>query len=125
MKFIIHSVVGVLGPAKTRLHNRKACLHEHDQEARDQCPGEVDGDLVLANLVEDVRDRQTFLGIANGDISHRTGERTIRIAFEPDLWLGRIDVLEVFGCDSTRRCGWSRGRLRRCYRCHKSESSQY
>ena len=46
-----HGVIGVLGAAQARLDDGKPGLHEHDQEAADQCPGEVDGDLVLADLV--------------------------------------------------------------------------
>ena len=63
-----HGVVGVLGAAEARLHDGKAGLHEHDQEARNQGPDEVDRDLVLADLVHQVAD-------ASGPSSHRTQRR--------------------------------------------------
>jgi hypothetical protein len=48
-----HHVGGVLLAAEAGLHQREPGLHEHHQEAGDQRPGEVDGDLVLAGGVAD------------------------------------------------------------------------
>ena len=53
-----HGVVGVLGAAEPGFDDREAGLHEHDQEAADQRPDEVDGDPVLARPVHEVGDRQ-------------------------------------------------------------------
>src|SRR5207247_16460 len=53
-----HGVVGVLRPAEAGLDQGEAGLHEHDQEARDEGPDEVDRDPVLTDLVDDVGDRE-------------------------------------------------------------------
>ena len=47
-------VVRVLHAAEPCLHHRETGLHEHHEEAANQRPGEVDADLVLADLVGDV-----------------------------------------------------------------------
>ena len=44
-----HRVGGVLGPAEAGLHEREPRLHEHDQEAGQQRPHQVDGDLAVAH----------------------------------------------------------------------------
>ena len=59
-------VVGILHAAQPRLYHGEARLHEHDQEAADQRPGEVDADLVLPNLIGDIGDRNADLRIAAG-----------------------------------------------------------
>jgi hypothetical protein len=59
-------VIGVLRSAQSCLHHGKPGLHEHDQEACDQGPGEVDADFVLANLVGYVAQCEAGLGIPTG-----------------------------------------------------------
>ena len=46
-----HRVHRVLGPGEARLDQREAGLHEHDQEARDEQPREVDAEPVLVDEV--------------------------------------------------------------------------
>ena len=63
-----HGVVGVLGAAQPGFHDRESRLHEHDQEASDQRPHKVDGDLVLSDLVGKVADGKPLgLGGLIGD----------------------------------------------------------
>ena len=63
-----HGVVGVLRAAQAGLDDGEPGLHEHDEEAGDQRPHEVDGDLVLADLVDDVGKRQALLRVADRDV---------------------------------------------------------
>ncbi len=44
-------VVGVLDAAEARLDHGESGLHEHDQEASDQRPDEVNGNFVLSDLI--------------------------------------------------------------------------
>src|SRR5262249_19650192 len=71
-----HRVVRVLGAAQTCLHDREAGLHEHDQEASDQRPNEIDGDFILADLIDYVADREA-LGF-RGLIGNRVSDGYIR-----------------------------------------------
>ena len=73
-------VVGVLHAAKPRLDHGEASLHEHDQEAGDQRPDEVDGDLVLADLVGHVADGEASLGIGHGHVVDGARDRAPGIA---------------------------------------------
>ena len=54
MKFIIMVWLALFARHEARLDDREAGLHEHDEEAADQRPGEVDGDLVLPDLIHEV-----------------------------------------------------------------------
>jgi hypothetical protein len=42
-------VIGILRPSQSRLDDRKARLHEHDEKARDERPDEVGGNQVLTD----------------------------------------------------------------------------
>ena len=64
-------VVGILHSAQTSFNHRESGLHEHDQEARDQGPGEVDADLVLTNLVGYIGQRYSDFGVGRGHVIDR------------------------------------------------------
>ena len=102
MKFIIMVWLAFLARQRPVSTIAKPGLHEHDQEAGDQRPDEVDGDLVLADLVDHVGDGQAFLGVGYGDVGYGAGQCAVRIALEPDLGLGRVDVFEIGVGDGDR-----------------------
>ena len=83
-------MVGVFDAAQTRLNHGEAGLHEHDQEARDQRPHKVDGDLVLAHLVGDVAQREARLGVATGT------SLTVPVMVPPGSPLARVAVVGAF-----------------------------
>ena len=56
-------VVRVLHSAQTRLNHGESGLHEHDQEAANQCPGKVNPDLVLPHLVGDIARSESSFGV--------------------------------------------------------------
>ena len=58
-----HGVRGVLGAAQAGFHQREAGLHEHDQEAGDQRPHEVDRDAVVADGVRQLHGQRLRLGL--------------------------------------------------------------
>ena len=64
MKFIAIVWPGVLRAAQARLHQRESRLHEHDQEAGDQGPHEVDRDAVVADGVRQFHRQRLDLGLA-------------------------------------------------------------
>ena len=101
----------ILGPAQARLDHGKAGLHEHDQEAGNQSPDKVDGDLILANLIRDVGNRHADLGVRRRDIIDSSCDRAPGIAFGQIRRRGRFssDCLE-FGVRRRRSC------RRRCCR---------
>ena len=88
MKFIIMVWLAFLARHRPGLHDGEAGLHEHDEEAGDQRPDEVDGDLVLADLVDDVGDRQPLLRVADRDVGDGAGEGAARIALGLVLGFG-------------------------------------
>ena len=49
-----HRVGDVLGAREAGLDQREAGLHEHDQEAGEQRPHDVDRDLVVADGLHDL-----------------------------------------------------------------------
>ena len=90
-----HGVVGVLRAAQTGLDDGESGLHEHDQEAGDQGPDEVDGDLVLADLIGDVADGEAFRlgglvgdGIGDGNVGDGAGEAAVGIAVGASFRVG-------------------------------------
>ncbi len=94
-----HSVVSVLGPAQTGLDDRKSRLHKHDQKAGDQCPDEIDGNLVLADLVGDIANGEALRlggfvgdGVSNRNVRDITSKAAIRVAVSPNLGIGRRDA---------------------------------
>ena len=113
-----HGVVGVLGPAQARFDRREPGLHEHDQEAGDQGPHEVDGDPVLADLVQSVLDGDALLAVGYHDVGHVTGERPVRIALGAGVGTRGGRVLDVLVRDHyrSRRGRRSGSRCRRCFR---------
>ena len=74
-----HGVVGVLGAAQAGLDDGESGLHEHDQEAGDQRPHEVDGDLILADLVDASPMVRPFLESAT------VTSETVPVVPRPDL----------------------------------------
>ena len=78
MKFIIMVWLAFLARQRPGLDDGEAGLHEHDEEAGDQRPDEVDGDLVLADLVDEVGDRQTLFRVGHGDVGRVAGQRCRR-----------------------------------------------
>ncbi len=105
-------VIRILYPGKSRFHHREARLHEHDQEAADQRPNEVGGDLVLADLVSHIRKCDANLGIGGRNIIDRSGDGSARIALLQIHHRGRFagGILELgVGCGGRRwrrGCGW-------------------
>ena len=61
---------GVLGAGEPGFNQGKTGLHEHDQEARDQRPHEVDGYAVLSGHVGQLRCQRLF-GAKRRDLSDR------------------------------------------------------
>ena len=61
-------MIGIFGTAKTSFNDGEASLHKHDEEAADQCPGEVDTDAVLPNLIDQISEGNAFVGISLDDI---------------------------------------------------------
>ena len=51
MKFMLMVCAAFLARREPGLDHREAGLHEHDEEAGDQRPHDVDGDLVVADGV--------------------------------------------------------------------------
>ena len=80
MKFIIMVWLAFFARARPGLDDGEAGLHEHDEEAGDQRPDEVDGDQVLADRVDDVVDRQALLHVADRDVADGAGDGAGRIA---------------------------------------------
>ena len=74
-----HGVRGVLRAGEAGLDHREAGLHEHDEEAADQRPHEVDGDLVVADGVHDLGERRVR-GVLDGDVLGGAGRGAGRIA---------------------------------------------
>ena len=66
-----HGVIGVLGAAEAGFDDGETRLHEHDQEARDQGPHEVDGDTVLPVWFSNILDGNALLAIGNNDVATR------------------------------------------------------
>jgi hypothetical protein len=97
-------VARILGAAQAGFDEGKASLHEHDEEARDERPHEVDGDLVLPDLIDDVRERQALLGIADRNVGDVAGNRAPWIAFRLVLCFRPGEALDIGVGD------WSRGR---------------
>ena len=62
-----HRVRGVLGAGEPGLDHREAGLHEHDEEAGDQRPHDVDGDLVVADGVHHLGQRR-ILRVLDGHV---------------------------------------------------------
>ncbi len=62
-KFIMYVWFAFFARVQARFHHGEARLHEHDQEAGDQRPDEVDGDLILPDLVGHIGKRHTDFGI--------------------------------------------------------------
>ena len=58
MKFIIMVCAAFFARREAGFDHREAGLHEHDEEAGDQRPHEVDGDLVVADGVHDFAERR-------------------------------------------------------------------
>jgi len=56
------SMAGVLGAAQTGFHHCEAALHEHDQEARDERPGEVDRYAVVTDRIRKLNGQRFGLG---------------------------------------------------------------
>jgi len=48
-------------------------LHEHDQEAGDQSPHKIDGNFVLADLIDDITDGRALFGVRYGNVAGSTG----------------------------------------------------
>ena len=82
MKFMLIVWAAFLARVKPGLHHREAGLHEHDEEAGEQRPDEVDGDLVVTDSVHHFGNGR-ILRILDGDVLGRAGHRTGRIAL-PD-----------------------------------------
>jgi len=55
-------------------------LHEHDEEAADEGPDEVDRDLVLPDLVAGIRQRRPRLRIRHRHVGDGSGDGAARIA---------------------------------------------
>ena len=91
----------------------EAGLHEHDEEARDQRPHEVDRDLVLADLTHDVADRQPLLHVPDRDVRRVARDRSTGVAFGFVRRRRRRDVLDVGVHNRRWCCRWSGGRRSR------------
>ena len=101
MKFIIMVWLAFFARPKPGLDDGEAGLHEHDEEAGDERPDEVDRDLVLADEADHVADREADLRVADGDVADRAGERAGRVAQGAVLGLGRRHALDISVRDRT------------------------
>ena len=62
-----HGMSRILGPGKARLHHGESRLHEHDQEAGNQRPDEIDGHPVMTHGTDQFR-HGGFTGFCRRDI---------------------------------------------------------
>src|SRR6185437_13847489 len=101
-------MVGVLDAAQARFHHGEPGLHEHNQEAADECPGEVNAELVLANMIGHITRSESHLWIRWSDVINGAGDRAAWVSSFELIGCGR------FGCRifqfSSRRRRSSRGR---------------
>ena len=74
-----HRVRGVLRAGEAGLDHREPGLHEHDEEAGEQRPDEVDGDLVVADRLHHLAERRIG-GVLDRHVLGRAGRRAGRIA---------------------------------------------
>ena len=104
-------VVRVLHAGEPGLHHGETGLHEHDEEAGDQRPDKVDGDLVLADLIGHIREGYPNFRVGSFHIVDRSGDGAARIALLQVHLRRRLpcSVLEFGICWS----GW-RWRRRSC-----------
>ena len=91
-KFIMYVWLAFFTAAEARFHHREARLHEHDQEARDQRPYEVDGDFVLPHLVGNVGQRHALVESAAGT------SLMVPVIVPPGSPLARSAVAGAFAC---------------------------
>ena len=117
-----HGVIGVLGAAEASFHDGETGLHEHDQEAGDQRPHEVDGDLVLPDLVDDVADREALGAVTYGHVAHGSRKRSARVAHGALVRRRGSHVLHVVHRQhrGTGRRGWCGSLRSGCGRCCRS-----
>src|SRR5882757_3496133 len=101
-------VIGVFHPAQARLDHGKTCLHEHDEKAAYECPNEVDGDLVLPNLVSNIGNRNASLWVCCGDVIDGSSKGTSRISLGQICRSGSLacGILQLGVCRGS--CDWSR-----------------
>ena len=86
MKFIIMVWLAFLARHRPGLDDREARLHEHDEEAGDERPDEVDRDLVLADVVDDVAESSgPSSGRSTRDVCRGARHRAGGVALGPVL----------------------------------------
>ena len=74
-----HGVRGILRAREAGLHHREPALHEHHEEASEQRPHEIDGDLVVTDGLHHLRQRW-ILGVLDCHVSGSAGRGPRRIA---------------------------------------------
>ena len=106
-----HGVIRILRAAQSCFHDGKPGLHEHNEEAGNKGPHEVDGNPVLPNLIYRIGQGQPLVRVRDHDIVHGPGLRSAGVTLGQIIGRRRLRRLYVQGRihGRTRRwcgCGW-------------------